>query len=200
MQSSIRMCHGKKWYQTLFRLILVFLLTIISLAALCSCTNDEKPLDDYPEAPSEPLPEIPPESTTEAGADEQPDDKWIIGLEIAGAEYLNNRDNHPEAASTRYRTALVFLIKKVEVISDIVECEGITCIGGIGFGFSGYSYRFFEDILYIHMRADMAPYWIGTHDGIFKIRIEDERVRDINRIILWDENESDNVTIWEVPQ
>ena len=49
-------------------------------------------------------------------------------------------------------------------------------------------------MLYIHLRLGYLPYYAGSR--YFDIEIEDDRISDIGKVILWDEDISEQRTIW----
>jgi hypothetical protein len=80
----------------------------------------------------------------------------------------------------------------VNVIDDYVEYQGEILSSSLGF--SEYSYWISENILFIVIQANLIPDYAET--GKIDIRIEDKRICDISRVVLYDINEDHHETVW----
>ena len=81
----------------------------------------------------------------------------------------------------------------VEVEDGFVVYRGLIPFGN--FGFSGYYYKISDSSLAIQLYIGRVPFY--AKDGIVDIRVEDEKIHDINRVVLWGEDEENNVVVWD---
>jgi hypothetical protein len=125
--------------------------------------------------------------------DEQTDnynDGWTMLYEFVLDESQEGSQNFPLEGSIAAPSYLV--TESVFVTGDCVSYLGYA--RGSVYGISSASYKISDDILYIQVRISYYPY---AKTGTADLQINDERINNISKVILWDENdEKNNETVW----
>jgi len=117
------------------------------------------------------------------------EDEWIVlydynkGVEfIPGTPFVKDAGFKPDRFSTR----------NAYVKNNYFVYQGELVYGN--YGVSYYEYKISGSNLYLHLKAGHYPHFAET--GMIDIKIKNKRMKDIEKIILWDEDEENCRTIW----
>ena len=121
-----------------------------------------------------------------------PKDDWIVLFENTGdgGEPLSNmaRGEYEWSIKDSYTFDVI-------VGNNCVEYNGaVTLMADVHL--SLFSYKIIDDTLYLHLRADLYPYYADSSVHV-NFKIEDKRIKSVKQVVLWDEIEGNHVKVWD---
>jgi hypothetical protein len=84
-----------------------------------------------------------------------------------------------------------YICNEIKVNDDTISLSGEVMSGAVGY--VGYSYKFYDDSIYIKMISDFPQH---NSTWYFDINITDKKIKTINKIVFWHEEEKYQKTIW----
>jgi hypothetical protein len=124
---------------------------------------------------------------------EESEDGWILYYEFIGDE--GGDDEGSGRHITEQGSSAVYVERfLVNIVDNRFSCFVST--NGKNAGISSFYYGFSNDILYIKPLVDYMPDY--AKDDMLNIKIEDERLRKITTVVLWDELDERRKTIWDI--